>query len=108
MAKYSKVEQDDVFKCICSCDLALWSIGIVSVPNIASLLETSKYQVRKHVSNLKLIGLIKNDSCMIQDEYENYPPYNGFALTNKGRKSKFFIKLDKENDEAYRQWADSK
>lgn len=108
MSEYLKVVEDDVFKCICRCYLALWSPGIVSCPNIASLLKTSKYQVKKHINTLKEKELVKSDSCMIQDEYESWPPYNGFTLTDKGKKSEVFLKLKQEDDEAYRECAEFK
>ena len=104
MNKYKKITQDDVFKCVCSCDLALFSPGIVSAPNIASLLKTSKYQVRKHLVELKKLGLVKSDSVMIYDEYENFPPYNGFCLTGKGRETSVFIELDRLDRESYQKW----
>jgi len=66
-------------------------VGIISPSNIASLLETSRYQVDKHIKSLKKQGLIKYKSIMIGSEEDFYPPYNGYGLTKEGR-----VKFSKE------------
>ena len=75
---------------------------LISVPNIACLLKTSKYQVRKYINNLREDGLCTSDTCIIKDEYENFPPYKGFRLTSKGRQTDAFKKAELEYEKLMR------
>ena len=81
--KYTKVLEMDVVNMLIRTSES-WC-GCITPSNITSLLKTSRYQVNKHIKSLKLKGLIEYKSILFQDEYDYYPPYNGYCLSECGR-----------------------
>lgn len=90
--QYSKVTKEDVFnKLICAASDFLNPIrGTISLVELSHFLKTSRYQVKKHVNTLRSEGLIELKCIPNWDEEENYPPYWGYALTDKGRETEAF------------------
>lgn len=85
--KYSKVTEESVYKTLMGTSLDFNNPldGVISLVNIANHLTTSRYQVKKHIENLKQNGLVELKCCIINDEYETHPPYWGYKLTEKAR-----------------------
>lgn len=89
---YSKVTEEDVFKdLIVSCKI----YGHASTRSIARRLNTSVYQVRKHLKELKVYGFIELVCELFGDDEEVYPPAWVYRLTDAGRnthiyKSRFY------------------
>lgn len=90
--KYTKVTRDDVYGILVSTALSLFNPigGAINITNIAHLLETSKYQVKKYMDELKEQGMVELKCFNNWDEEENHPPYWGYVLTDKGRETKYF------------------
>jgi Mn-dependent DtxR family transcriptional regulator len=84
---YSTVSEMDVVNMLLRTSEDWPGCGIIAPSNVASLLETSRYQVDKHIKALKLKGLVQYKSIMISEEDDYYPPYNGYCLTELGRKT---------------------
>jgi hypothetical protein len=82
---YEVIEMNQVFDIICKCSIDFMSpINIVNVISIANLLKTSRYQVKKQISKLKSFGFIELECVFIPDEYEIFPPYWGYGVTEAG------------------------
>jgi len=84
---YSTVSEMDVVNILLRTSEDWQGCGIIAPSNIASLLETSRYQVDKHIKSLKTKGLVQYKSIMLSAEDDYYPPYNGYCLTELGRKT---------------------
>ena len=82
---YSVVSEMDVVNIILKTAEDWQGVGIISPSNIVSLLNTSRYQVDRHIKSLKKQVLIEYNSIMIGSEEYFYPPYNGYGLTKQGR-----------------------
>lgn len=91
---YSTVSEMDVVNIILRTAEDWQGCGIISPSNIASLLNTSRYQVDKHIKTLKQKRLLQYKSIMLSSEDDYYPPYNGYCLTETGRE--FYKKELKE------------
>lgn len=98
---YETVSQEDVYKKLVSVALSLFNPigGAINIVNIAYLLNTSKYQVKKHVGALKKQGIVELKCINNWDEEENHPPYWGYVLTAKGRETDYFKAEDKKEAE---------
>lgn len=83
MGKYEKIGPWEVFGILTSCDLDIMNpmCGVINLVNIASLLHTSRYQVKKNMDYLVRIGVADKAVVTIPAEYEPYPPYHGYCLT---------------------------
>lgn len=83
MGIYERITPWEVFEVLASCDLEIMNPidGVINLVNIASLLSTSRYQVKKNMDYLVSIGVAKRTVVMIPTEYEPYPPYHGYCLT---------------------------
>lgn len=81
--KYKKVDSWKVFSVLVTCDLDIMCplCGIINLVNIASMLGTSRYQVKKHMDYLVRIGVAERDIFMPPWENEVPPPYHGYRLT---------------------------
>lgn len=86
-----QVTEDDVFREICSFSVAISPNPIfASVPHLATILETSKYQVRKHIKTLIDKGLIKLYYEGGQDE-DGYPRcYKGYGTTQIAKQTDIY------------------
>ena len=96
---YRKVTEIDVFKKICffcTASACFYSIG--QPKYITESLRTSRYQVNKHIKALKEKGMIEYKSIHCPDEYEIYPPINGYIVTEKGKKSLIYKKEENEEN----------
>ena len=74
--RYSKVSEMDVVNIILHTAEHWQGCGIIAPSNIALLLETSRYQIDKHIKSLKEKGLVEYKSIMLSSEEDYYPPYN--------------------------------
>lgn len=83
MGKYEKIGPWEVFGILVSCDLDFMNPigGVINLVNIATLLKTSRYQVKKNMDYLVRIGVADKAVVTIPTEYEPYPPYHGYCLT---------------------------
>ena len=81
--KYKKVDSWKVFSVLVSCDLDIMCplCGIINLVNIASILGTSRYQVKKYMDYLVRIGVAERAVFMPPWENEVPPPYHGYRLT---------------------------
>lgn len=90
--KHKVVTQDDVYKKLVSLALSLFNPigGAINIVNLAYLMKTSKYQVKKHMHDLRDKGFVELKCINNWDEEENHPPYWGYVLTAKGRDTDYF------------------
>jgi len=75
--QYAKIDTEDVTRVMDQC---CWQGVVISTGNIAVLLQTSKYQVRKILHRLQEDGLVKYKMVLWGEEE---PPMWGYALTDK-------------------------
>ena len=97
---YARISKDDVYEKMVSCSLDFMNPigGAINLKNLAELLKTSRYRVKKYIDELKIEGLVELKCVAIPyDEYESdaYPPYWGYVLTEKGRKTKYYKEQEK-------------
>jgi biotin operon repressor len=71
--KYKKISEKNVVDIILRTAQNWQSCGIISPSNISCLLETSRYQVNKHIKSLKNKGLIVYKSLLFGNEEDYYP-----------------------------------
>lgn len=86
MGKYERINPWEVFGVLTSCDLDIMNplCGTINLINIASLLHTSRYQVKKAMDYLVRIGVAERAIVMLPEDPEDdapYPPYHGYRLT---------------------------
>ena len=81
--RYKKVNEWKVFFVLVSCDLDIMCplCGIINLVNIAYILGTSRYQVKKYMAYLVKIGVAERAVFMPPWENEVPPPYHGYRLT---------------------------
>jgi predicted ArsR family transcriptional regulator len=98
MNQYKKITQKDVEDRIIDMDFVIGAWGYpIAAQNIASLLETSLYQVRNHLANLKREGLVQVKTITERDEWE-LNAIKGWILTENGRE-KFKIRISEKEEE---------
>lgn len=103
-SKYSKISKSDVYKLLIGFDLDYMNMGpnVINVVNIANILETSRYQVKKYINELLADGLIELKMEVFFDEEEgSSPPYWGYCLTNKGRQTQIFKEKKDKNEKLF-------
>lgn len=107
--EYKKVSRDDVYSRLIglSFDWMNPMGGAINLVNLASLLQTSRYQVKKHIDELKRLRYVELKSFLIQDEDEIYPPYWGYVLTEEGRETDVYKKRLEEHEKGWRKWVES-
>lgn len=72
--KYATIKKEQVFDILVSCSLDIMSpVDNITLVNIAKLLKTSRYQVKKHMDYLKTAGIAEYSVQTVRDEYEVYP-----------------------------------
>lgn len=91
---YCIVSESDVVDIILRTSESWQGCGIITPSNIAHLLETSRYQVNKHIKSLKLKNLLDYKSVDVSTDEELYPPVNGYCLSKVGKE--FYKKELKE------------
>ena len=83
--KYKKITKEQVLGVLIHIHINFMNpTDVISVPNIAYILKTSKYQVRKHIDVLKKEGLIQVayfPTSLIDEELSL--PIKGFCITEK-------------------------
>lgn len=83
--KYEKITKEQVLDVLIRCHLNVMDpVDVISAPNIAYLLKTSEYQVRKYIGELKKDGLVELAFLTILDE-ELVLPIKGFQITDKAK-----------------------
>lgn len=92
LAKYEKITEDDVFNVLVQTNSDFMNpIGsVINLVNIASLLHTSKYQVKKYMDQLNEKGLVELKMVENWEEEEHFPPYWGYTLTEAGKETDQF------------------
>lgn len=81
--KYKVISGIDVLNKLIQCDIDIMApIRCINLVNIADLLGTSRYQVKKYMDMLVENGVAELTTKHIPDEYENYPPYHGYQITD--------------------------
>lgn len=92
--QYKKITEQDVLHVLINANLTINDIdGTINLINIAYLLETSRYQVKKHIDSLVEKGYAERKMIC----FEEGPPYHGYRLTEK------VLYGDGEAHELYRQ-----
>lgn len=101
--KYKKISQDHVFNILAGVAAdALNPIQAMNIKDIMYSLNTSRYQVKKHMDNLKKNGLVELKCFNISPDDEIYPPYWGYQLTEKAKQTKAFEIIEKKSDEIFK------
>ena len=87
MKKYEKISPWKVFEVLVLCDIDIMNpmCGIINLVNIAELLHTSRYQVKRDIDYLVRIEVAEQDTIMIPTEDEIYPPYHGYRITKAAK-----------------------
>jgi Mn-dependent DtxR family transcriptional regulator len=99
---YIKVTKDDVYKIIVNNQVAIMCpIKCVNLVNIANILKTSRYQVKKCIEELKADGLIELTFENVSNSEELYPPYWGYTLTAKGIDTEYYREAEKKERELF-------
>ena len=95
--KYKKISKDDVYKVLVNVRIDISGFNCINLVNIASFLDTSRYQVKKYIKELKNDGMVKLIYFSYIDYYgeENIPPYWGYRLTEKGEDTDYFREAEK-------------
>ena len=106
--KYRKINKEILFELICKIAVDVMNPGYpTSIPNYASLLGTSKYQVRKYMKELEKDGLVKS-ICMYYDGRPDYETgelwddpcvLRGWEITEKVKGTETYKKEAKEMHE---------
>ncbi|PLS19109.1 hypothetical protein CVD28_01495 [Bacillus sp. M6-12] len=102
---YQKVTEEEVYQRLTGLALDVMNPigGAITLVNLASLMKTSRYQVKKHMDNLKKKGMVELKCFNLSTEEELYPPYWGYLLTEKGRETDYFREREKREDEIFRE-----
>jgi hypothetical protein len=81
-AKYKSITGKDVLDILISCDLDCMSpVRCINLVNIASLLHTSRYQVKMFIDRLVESGVAKLERTVIYGE-DYTLPYCGYRVTD--------------------------
>jgi Mn-dependent DtxR family transcriptional regulator len=98
--KYKKITQEDVYKLLAHTSLDFMNPiqGAINLINISHLLTTSRYQVKKHIDNLKSKSFVELKCYNIHSEDEVIPPYWGYILTNKGKDTDLYREMEESTN----------
>ncbi|QOY37644.1 hypothetical protein AWH56_008705 [Anaerobacillus isosaccharinicus] len=98
--KYKKITQDDVYRKIVAISVNVMnSFHAINISNLASLLGTSRYQVKKYIDELKNKGFVELKCFNLSTDEELYPPYWGYHLTEKGRDTDYYREQERQEEE---------
>ena len=76
--EYKKITREQVLDILIQCHVNFMNpTDVISIPNIACLLKTSTYQVRKYINELKKDGLVQLDIY-------HYQPLKNYRCQSKG------------------------
>lgn len=82
--EYKKITKEQVLDTLIQCHVNFMNpTDVISAPNIACLLKTSIYQVRKYINELKKDGLVQVGYLPLSAHEELSLPIKGFCITNK-------------------------
>ncbi len=84
---YKKITKEQVLDILIKCHVNIMNpTDVISIPNIAYLLKTSTYQVRKYMNQLKKDELVKIGYLPTSAFDEELSlPIKGFCITNKAK-----------------------
>lgn len=104
MKKYKTITKNQVFDKLCSHASCVFG-GYAPFPArlIKEHFETSMYQVRKYIEQLKKDGLVHKISISASEDDECSLPFHGFNLTRKGMKTDTYIKYSEKEYELIRE-----
>jgi predicted ArsR family transcriptional regulator len=104
--KYAKITKEDVYSRMMSLSLDVMNPigGAISLVNLAALLQTSRYQVKKHMDHLKELGYVELKVLTFPAEDEIFPPYWGYRLTAKGKTTEAYITEKKKREKAFEEF----
>lgn len=101
--RYKKVTEGDVIKILISIEVSVTNpMRSINIINIARLLKTSRYQVKKHMDKLKGKGLVKL-TCETLLLEERGLPYWGYSLTSKAKETEQYKAAVKREEEVLRE-----
>lgn len=85
-AVYKKITKEQVLDILIQCHVNFTNpTDVISAPNIACLLKTSTYQVRKYINELKKDGLVQVGYLPSSAYEELSLPIKGFCIANKAK-----------------------
>lgn len=100
--KYRQISESDVLTEMCQETAAQVPYGYtdaLSSVDIAYVLNTSRYQVRKHIKSLIEQGLVKSKCESCYAEYkDHFVIVKGYALTELGKQTDEYKRSEIEND----------
>lgn len=107
--KYKKISKGDVYKRMVGISLNFMNPtgGAINIKNLAHLLNTSRYQVKKHIDELKKDELVELKCIAIPyDEHESdpYPPYWGYVLTEKARQTEYYKEQEEKENQLIQEY----
>jgi hypothetical protein len=82
---YYIVSEQDIVNILFRTSESWIGCGIITPSNIAHLLNTSRYQVNKHIKSLKSKGLLDYKTIYVSSDDEWFPPINGYCLSKLGK-----------------------
>lgn len=102
--KYAVITEDDVLELLVNAHLSYdnQTSSLVNLVNMAKLLKTSRYQVKKHIESLRKQNIVELGYHYVRCEEELYPPYWGYRVTSAFRDTEYFNKEEKD----YNEWMD--
>jgi hypothetical protein len=97
--RYKKISEKEVFETLIQTNLDFMNPldGAINLCNIAYLLKTSRYQVKKYIDSLKGKGITELKCINIYSDEEIYPPYWGYVLTEKGKQTTEYKKFQEKH-----------
>lgn len=96
---YEKITKEQVFDVMVGITLDFIAPDhVINLVNIADLLKTSRYQVKKYMDELREEGLVELKTTMAYNvDEEPSRPYTGYRLTAKGMETEEFKQLQSEH-----------
>lgn len=100
---YQKITQEDLYKLLArlATDCMNPIGGTINLKNLAQLMKTSRYQVKKYMNELQEKEFVELVCLNLSDEEELYPPYWGYVLTAKGKDTDTFRKIEVEANKLF-------
>lgn len=102
-----------ILQAICEFDAFSWNTSVFTASEISNVTGFSRYIVYKYLNFWKEKGFIEKGSEGIPAEYtyegecihENFPPRNGWRLTEKGYQSATYKSERKKAHKSFEEWA---
>ncbi len=97
---YAKIKKDDVLNIMIGISVCVMNpTNVISIPTIAHFLNTSKYQVRKYINELRNEGLVEIGIYPRINDEEILLPIKGFCITKKAESLDEYKKRLREENE---------